>query len=88
MECDERTRGIAWQREHRHVAFLSGDRGERRRLAWLDLDASEVDRAVEVPLDDWFEEVARAHACATSCEHDISFGKAASERGNVLVEAI
>ena len=58
MERDERTRGIAGQREERHArnaAPWGRDACERRRLARLDAHAPEVHGPAEVVLDHGLE---------------------------------
>ena len=71
VERDEGRRGVARECKHRYVRTGRRDRREGGRLAWLDLDAAEVDRTAEVPLNDGLEQVARAHGRAARREHEV-----------------
>jgi hypothetical protein len=86
MERHKRARRVTRQSEHGHVTPLRGYGCECSRLARLDLHAPKVDRAVEVPLEDGLEEVARAHACAAGREDEVGLLEASFECGDVFVE--
>ena len=53
------------------VLGRDGNGGEGGGFSGFDLDAPEVDRSIEVTLDDWLQEVARAHARPTRRQHQI-----------------
>ena len=62
MEGHQRRRRVAREGEYGHLALRRRDGGERRRLPWLHLDPPEMDRPVQMTLDDRLQQVARAHA--------------------------
>lgn len=87
VERHERGGGVAREGEDGHAALGRGDRGEGGGLARLDLHAPEVDRPVEVPLDDGLEQVARAHARASGGDDDVGLVESLLERCYVVLEA-
>ena len=62
MEGDQRRRRVAWKGEYGHLSLRGRDGGERRGFPWLHLDPPEMDRPVQMTLDDRLQQVARAHA--------------------------
>ena len=62
MEGHQRRRRVAREGEYGDLALRRRDGGKSRGLPWLDLYPPEMDRPVQMTLDDRLKEVARAHA--------------------------
>jgi hypothetical protein len=89
MERDESRGWISWQGKHRFLYPASEwDRRERGWFPRFDSDTPKMDGAIEMALNDGFEEVSRSHGGTTCGQKNIGGFEATLDGGNVGFNAV